>query len=154
MIFSYCPNCKTLLYYTVNIKQFVQRKLIPRFQFSSDIGYRLPVNRVHKAYALIKLPFSTLYPSCLCCPSREHPLILNAHTRTHTHTHARRGIKSSSTQMLLYPSQLGQILTSLNCCHMVVADTHQAQRASLIRYSLRLLTRTATLIRGSPKAAN
>lgn len=56
--------------------------------------------------------------------------------------------------MLLSSSQLGQILTSLNCCHMVAADIHQAWRDSLIRYSLRLLTRTATLIRGSPKAAN
>lgn len=79
MILSYLPNCKTLLYYLFHIKQFIQRKLIPWFQFSSDIINCL-VNRVNKAYSLIKLPFLTLYPSGCCCPLPEHLLILNTHT--------------------------------------------------------------------------
>lgn len=126
----------------------------PDFNFPLILAIGCLVSRAHKADPLIKLPFSTLYPSLFCCSSSEHSFGIKEREEEGEAGWREREIKSSSTQMLLYPSQSGQILTSLNCCHMVAADIHQARRAPLIRYSLKLLTRTATLIRGTPKAAN
>ena len=123
------------------------------FNFLLILAIGCLVNRVHKSDPLIKLPFSTLYPSFFCCFS-EHSLDIKEREEEGEAGWREREMKSSSTQMLLYLSQSGQILTSLNCCHMVAADIHQAWRAPLIRYSLKLLTRTATLVRGTPKAAN
>jgi hypothetical protein len=86
---------------------------------------------------------------CVCVCVCVCVICAHLHTYTNTHTQQSKAIQHQCSS--IYP-QLGQVLTSLNHCRTVAADVHQAQRDSLIKYSLRLLTRTATLLRGSPKS--
>lgn len=110
----------------------------------------LCVDWVHRVDSSVRVLIYALYASRLLSSTR---IPLSYYTYTHNHTHTQRNQKKYDTNApLVIP--VGSNFNFIKFLSYGGADIHQAGRASFIRYSIRLLTRTATLIRGFPKGAN
>lgn len=55
--------------------------------------------------------------------------------------------------MLLQPSESGQFLTSLNCCHMVSADMHQTLESLTHQVFSKIVNKNSNPHQGSPKSS-
>lgn len=99
--------------------------------------------KAHKVFPLISFPSCILHLSVILHQNTQFMLKKNRPTE----------IKSYTTQMLLQPSESGQFLTSLNCCHMVSADMHQTLETLTHQVFSKIVNKNSNSHQGSPKSS-